>query len=586
MSSFYKHDIKFYQIDSNFYELKSLNARKKIEFIIEYHREKFKSEGAVEDGVTEMSKDGVEYVLYVFDEVERESKWKSFLPKQITVNHDFNVVSSSFALFSIIGSEIFVLIGGKGISVIQRFINHTFGIDFFEKLAEPENDIVHSITVRGVIGKLSSENRTYRSEQSLQDALSIGTVPVKVNMLLRKDLKDTIFDFIEFEDNENVYLEIGSSFSLKWKLSFEETHEFIVKMNEVLNSKGGRALSRFEKINDSEFCEDILKQSLYEHIRNDMVRLVSNDLNDFNRLDYDFIHPSKLLLFYECDNYEVYLKGGRKPILETRDRTELYYETLRYVHGIVDQEDRGEFRKVISGVQVKGFVGDQQKTKAPFITHMSCEVSVNGSPYFLIDTLWYQVRGDFISAINQECSALLKSNELTPNPLTIAWNKKALDEGAYNLKYLEKNNFLVLDKMLGQNIELCDLLYETEDSIFLIHVKEGFDAKMRDVTNQVSVSAQRLWNDIKSNYEFIESVFLRYSSSSNYRHNLTLDQFKLKFKKKINFVIAFSHSRPNLKVADNIEQFGSNIAKFSLIRSMREMQSDSFPLSVVEIENV
>src|SRR5690554_7878594 len=98
MNSFYKHDIKFYQIDKGFYELKDLNSREKIDFIINYHREKFDSENNLEDEVSEMSIGNVEYIIYVFDEIERESKWKSFLPTEITADHDFNVVSTSFTL--------------------------------------------------------------------------------------------------------------------------------------------------------------------------------------------------------------------------------------------------------------------------------------------------------------------------------------------------------------------------------------------------------------------------------------------------------------------------------------------------------
>jgi len=159
-----------------------------------------------------------------------------------------------------------------------------------------------------------------------------------------------------------------------------------------------------------------------------------------------------------------------------------------------------------------------------------------------------------------------------------------MDEGFYNLKYLEENNFIVLDKMLGQNIELCDLLYETDNNIYLIHVKEGFDAKMRDVTNQVSISANRLWSDLKSDNHFIDAVYKRYSESDNFQYNsISKDDFHNMFKKDVTYVIAFCHNRLNKKVSENIEDFKSNIAKFSIIQNMREMQSNNYPLKVIEI---
>uniref|UniRef100_UPI0040494624 DUF6119 family protein n=1 Tax=Fluviicola sp. TaxID=1917219 RepID=UPI0040494624 len=579
-------NIKLYQIDTNFYELRTLASnRAKIDFIINYHIENFESENGIENNTTVIDEEDYSLILYVFDEVEQESKWKRFLPREITQDHGFNIINTSFALFIVIHEYVFCIIGGKGISVIKRFINHSFGLDLFEKFAEPELDIVHSLTTRGITGALSSEERTYRSNQKLQDALNLGSIPIKINLVLRDIIKDSIFDFIEFNENENVHFEIGSSFSLKMPISFENTLNIANKAAEILDSEGGRPLSRFERIRDSEFIEDTLQGSLFTHLRDDMERLNSPNANTNYLLDYDFIHPGKYAQFYECDTYKVFLRNGRNEIVETRDRTRIYFETLAYMFNNVERTNFFEFRRILAGIKVRGYLGDVEKTVAPFVSHVSCEIRVTETPYFLLDTKWYTVRGDFLEDINSQCSALLNVNDLPNNPLNEVWNTDDLNEGEYNLLYRGRTDFLVLDKMLGHNIELCDLLYETDEITYLIHVKEGFDAKMRDVTNQVTVSSHRLWNDLNSDRSFIREVYERFNRSENNTQNINYDTFSAKFDKKIEYVIAYRHGGRNVTVAENIQTFQSNIAKFSLIMCMKEMQSYSYPLKVIEIGN-
>ena len=108
---------------------------------------------------------------------------------------------------------------------------------------------------------------------------------------------------------------------------------------------------------------------------------------------------------------------------------------------------------------------------------------------------------------------------------------------------------------------------------------------MRDVTNQVTVSSHRLWNDLNSDQSFIKEVYDRFDNSTNNVENISFEIFSSKFRKKIEYVIAYRHGRENITVAENIETFKSNIAKFSLIMCMKEMQSYSYPLKVIEIGN-
>ena len=241
----------------------------------------------------------------------------------------------------------------------------------------------------------------------------------------------------------------------------------------------------------------------------------------------------------------------------------------------------------ISGVRVKGYKNDEVLTHAMFTHHITCEFLFQGRPVFQIDSRWYKVKGDFISSINEICESMINSNYLTEQVTILPWNSSISDEGDYNLTYETQDGYYVFDKMLGNNIELCDILYENESTVYLIHVKKGFDAKIRDLSNQISISANRLWSDVKSgSYEFITQVVQSYNNKRDTSNHIDLNSFKTKFRKEIVYVLAFnSQLANNIVVRDNISRIRSNIGKFSLIQCVRDMQSYNFPLKIVEIEN-
>ncbi|SMD44863.1 sporadically distributed protein, TIGR04141 family [Aquiflexum balticum DSM 16537] len=576
-----EHNIKIYQIDQNFFELRSLSSiEAKIDFIIDYHKQNAQNPVSSDENLTSLTLDEITYRLYVYNEEEAISPWKSFLPEELTGEKPFTVQITSFVLFAELENKLFCTIGGKGIAAIKRFINHSFGLEIYEKFAEPENDIVYSISSRSLTGNLTAQLSTFKEQQRLVDSLSLGRIPDKILMVLRKEVLDSVFDFVAYAEEEKVFIEIGNSFWLKKKFSFSETHLLLECINALQNATVRIPLSRFEKVKDWKLCEETLIPQLSEQILNDAVRLSQGSAA---LLDFDFIHPQKLIKFYESDTFQAFYKNHKTPFVTVTDKGLIYEEVLkkiRFDHGDLNQF---EFNTILWGIQIRGFKGGIEETKSTFISHLTCEIEYVGKYYFYLDNKWYLAKGDFIESINRECQGILKTKLWENNPLSLSWNLQNETEGQYNLKYLEEDNFLVLDKMLGQNIELCDLLYVTETTVFLIHVKDGFDAKIRDVENQILISANRLSNDLKTHKNFIKEVYQRFNDSENNTRSLSEETFLSYFNRNLEYVMAFCPIRRNSNVVENIKNFESNIAKFCVISASKEMNTNSYPLKFVEI---
>jgi uncharacterized protein (TIGR04141 family) len=574
-------------IDSSHFELEDLNSNDEIiHFIVRTHRQSIHNFEELESNIDPIEHDSNNYFLYKYDERNKVSSWESFFPPEIIEGEDFSLESTSFVLFCSTDNNLYCFIGGSAITVIKRYINQVFGIDLFERIAMPDIDIVSSITTRGISGNLNSQTVTFRREQKLIDSLSLTRLPVRVTIQLRDDLIADVFDFLEVDDDDKIFLEIGTSFYIKSKLNFQQCHELVNKADDILTIDEFTSLSAFEKIRDDNLIVNNLRPLMYSNLFDEMARVGPPGRNINNsRFDFDLVHPSKLVSFYQCDRYAIYERNAHGPFYTTSNRGTIYEAVLKYVYNNIEEQNLYNFRIFLSGIRIYGYRGEDRITHAMFEDHITCETLFNNRPVFKIDSRWYYVKGDFIERISNQCESMCRTNYWSVPELDQTWNTNIEDEGTFNLKYFGRDNFLVLDKCLGDNIELCDVLYETDTTVYLIHVKAGFDAKIRDLSNQVAVASNRLWDDLKSaDFSFINGVVDSYNSKDHVNEELNYEDFQNIFSKKIVFVMAFvSNWVDGRPIIENMNQVGSNIAKFSLIQSIREMNTEKNTLLIHEI---
>src|SRR5699024_8244905 len=127
-------------------------------------------------------------------------------------------------------------------------------------------------------------------------------------------------------------------------------------------------------------------------------------------------------------------------------------------------------------------------------------------------------------------------------------------ETKYNLGHNTIPSVYVLDRILYQNVEICDLLFETGESLYFIHVKDGLDGNVRILTEQIN-HARQLVSGAKNNDTtmlkgYYESIAKKVKKTEEKESNIALSAKKFidKFSeqdfidavnnKNINFVFA------------------------------------------------
>ena len=114
--------------------------------------------------------------------------------------------------------------------------------------------------------------------------------------------------------------------------------------------------------------------------------------------------------------------------------------------------------------------------------------------HFKIKKMWYILEADYLALLCEDFKEMIKTHLIRQNThehLYKSWkgNAGGEKEEDYHRSYLNtvNENYLVFDQICPDNIEPCDILKysETEDIVYLYHVKEKFGQHTRDACSQI-----------------------------------------------------------------------------------------------------
>lgn len=590
-----KFSLKVFLINKNYFELKEKSNKEIIELITLNHKRSLHAEEVdleiVKPKLNNHVEEKFEFYTYCYNQTKTQDYWRLFLPDELGKDQDFDVIEFSYVLFTIYKSHIYCTVGGSGFKVIQSYIDENFGIDFYQHFAKPSEDILLKVSTRGVAGNISQKDNTFNYDQRISESLEYSEIPKKIKIVIREELKKGIFKNFKLTGDKDV-MEIGSYFSLRKKLSFPQLKQLIKDIHKVRKDKSNYVqLTLFSRVEDSAIITELDKE-LMEKIANDVVlHNTPADLNQLNDDIIEMVNSKKLEKFYECDEFKVRFKRTwSKSDRIVDDRRNLYKECTNHIYQNVDDvNDRFKIKGKFYDLNVIGMSNGKESTFGTFYSHIICELAHKNKKYFRIDANWYYLDNRFLEQIKKDAISTYTDNKLEKGLLKkweVGW-----DEDKYNKEHNQKDCY-VLDKIIKDNIELCDILIVKEQTIYFVHVKDGFNTQMRNLYIQIILSAKRLWNDLYNNTgsSYLVKTLKKYNK--NYPHNQIDAKGILKGilenSYKIEFVMAFrNYTYLDKTDIEKIEASQSNIAKYSLVQTVREMRNyRRFGIKVIDISQL
>jgi len=529
------------------------------------------------------------YYLYVFEHKERASDWENFLPQELTQQFNFSQKLLSLVLFIKTEQNLLAVVGGNAFRIVLPYLDESYGLNTYSRIMERDRDELMSIRSRGITGNRIGMKEQFRKEFRIIDFIKFGKVPIEIMVKLSFNTGNDHFSFLKEKNNERINIEVGKGFKVKKAIEFHQLHKLITELDFIQKLPPSDYLSSYEEVTDQGFIYDQLDPLLIQTIFDDIPFVEKKVSESYRNFEFDFCDPNNIEEFYLADKYllkEKTEEGGHKLFATLQDKNEIYDRVMKHAIATVGGSDKFSLRVFLQGVRIACYRNGIKTAGAAFLYHFNAEFNISGTPYFLVDKKWYRLRETFIEELNTDTVHIFNANRLPEPMLYKPWDKGTIAmEKDYNLAYLNEPNYIICDTVTVDGIELCDLLYITSGNIYLIHVKYGFGGKVRELANQIVLSAKRLKDCLgTADKTWLKTTFERLATAGKV-NGMEFNKFlELFTRRKVSYVFATaSHLIDDLHIEEHIEKFSSNIAKFSLIECARDMKLNYYELYVGQI---
>lgn len=586
----------FFRIDKN---LKKINQKAENKSLIKEiiklsHKDKNLEYNEDNLSLSTFKKEDTTYYLYTYRSENKESDWAYFLPSPLKKKSNFFQSKVSLLLFIELIDELFVIVGGNAYWIIAPYIDHLFGLTFYDRLISLDHDEAVSTKSRGLTGKRAGITEQFRNEHRMIDYLQFGKIPKELHVKLSLDTSISFFSHL-LATEERLKIVAAKGFKLNKEVSFDELHLTINSFRDILSLSPQEEISSYISIQNGNDISNLNKE-LSTKIYNNINQIINQSQNPLDQFEFDFCNPNNIEAFYNADSYRLYESSetGKKKdglIATIDDKSKIYHKVLERAYEL----HSNNYEALISylyGVEVSCYLGTTEKANSGFMYHFNTELSYNGRSYFLIDSKWYKLKDSFLHSLERKTLSILRSTRLASGIVTEKWDfysttKNYMREDKYNNLYDKKKGYIVIDTIVSDGIELCDILHISDRDMYLIHVKHSFTAKMRELTNQILISARRLNEAISAEKRtFFDKIYDKLIEKKRGTNGLDKDGFYNLFKTKnpIYVLATASHLTKDCSIIDNIQKYNSNIARFSITTCASEMRTNYYDFKTVQIE--
>ena len=407
----------------------------------------------------------------------------------------------------------FAFCGGAGYHHIIPIIDHTFGISVLEAVFDPKLNKLASVAEKGIVGDVLASRRFYRRARPIAYEDDFGKYYQTIDVRLHDSQIKEKFPRLAGKKGKKlkpmISISGSSSVEIRMRISF---YELVLLLKDLAEVMVVQPLPIFNKtlkpLDARRDREQILE--LNDKVFGDIVNYCLKP-NDYP-MDIDFCHRD-FEVFYGSNCCQFIIQnlsstdGNDSKMIQFND---IYsFDNLSYIREIFkiiksddayDQTEGGfSFAKnVFESIHV--VTKDDQNhitTSGNFLEYLQREVEKEGIAYFLLDNRWYRLHNEFDSMLISKYTDRV-SNKFKDYPFIHDWNGP--DETAYNKLYDKQPDSFYLHLIKVDYIELCDalILDRPNARAYIIHVKDGVGATIRDLTSQVHMAARIIEEESRS----------------------------------------------------------------------------------------
>lgn len=492
----------------------------------------------------------------------------------------------------------FALCLGAGYYDVAPYLDYTFGVSILEAMFDPSVNKIKSIEEKGIIGDILASRRFYRRARPIAYEDDFGKYYRTIDVGFRdSQIRAKLPNFARRQGarlKSSLSVSGSSSVQVGARIDFVTLVLLLKDVAELAASNPptffNRALVPLDRRRSAAQLGD-LDEILFLRLAEFCADPQSEPVEfDFCHRDFD--------AFFSSARCSLTIRGvsdgrGRPIRIETEDLYEL--NGCRFLFEVSDQlkssreyhlspDPRSFLKDKLRSAEVATINDEgQQTTSGRLKEYIQAEILKDGVSYFLLDNNWYQLQSQFDATLAQKYRDGI-GRQVRVHPFIKPWN--CADEHTYNQLYDDQPQSYCLHQVKVDRAELCDALVINSDqrTVFLIHVKDGLGATVRDLTSQAHMAARIIEEDTRTESKdrlrklFRQAVSSRRidpSSISEADFLQTITTFRREY------VLAVHSGHIECDLVEG--NFGSRIAKFSLVEFASAMRLNGWSFSLCNV---
>jgi len=519
--------------------------------------DKYKSQTLKENA----TKEGFSLSLYFRPEVNTHSKFSSFCKRFVNEDQDavkFTPQSSSSVLFLWNEKHIYAVTTGQGFRIIEPYCLPKFGLiiaSIFE-----ERFKITSLDSNAISSIIHSTKTVYSNEVDFIDVNALDTVFKEVTGRLKDATK--VKDLLNLSDKSK-------------KQSVKVTAKNYVQFSSALNIDGLIHLLSiidgydFEKYKDrfnlivplnTKRNNDIIEKN-----NSAVIEKLYAEIKAKKEISFDLFHEDTID-YISADSYVICNQETEEEYASYEDYADSLAISTAYHNYLQGNQDTLEaFGEFVRTVNIRSDKQDTRGiTEATLLQHISGEIQMGKINYLIFYGNYYRLNASYTDRLNDSLRGKLRNGFNTSELKTVWSNAPGHDEDWFNKTVSIQENYIHLHKVKPDYIEFADLMKVDNDTVTIIHVKDGFDCDMRALDRQVELSISKII-DVKhyNNDSYLRALYNNASIHTEGKNITTVfstvEEFISCIKNKpVRYIIAI---RPTNKSLINNK---SNIAKHCL----------------------
>ena len=488
----------------------------------------------------------------------------------------------SFLAFIYNDDNIYVLTGGYSFHRIEPYMDLLFGIKILSGLIDKNSKSIIAVSDRTVNKAVMAATRLFRTDFSIKEDEDFGKV---YNEIIAKLDSNVLEDKLGLkkEDLKKTHCVAKNYFKISKKLDLSTLYILVDKFNNIINDEFVD-LNQVNVLNIRNKSDKILIQELEENLLKRLhLKFMGNTEFSFDICDKDY-HNFILSgdYVYKCNSHEIEIQE-----VNCEESTKCLKQ-LAESKGIA-LEVENEFNKFIKATNLISFIDGEENTNSKFIKCISCEIEHNGNKYFYVEGTWFKITEGYIKDLNKQLETnmvdIIKNDVLQKS--WIKQDNKYITEDNYINNYIDDGKTIIAHKKLINRIEFSDLInFEEDGTIYLVHIKRGFDGASRDLAYQMELS-KKILEDMRysGEYKLLEDLYEDLTDVQKSKMN-KLSFIKAFKENKVVYVFAFNNENQNEFLIENgVDKFESNIAKGVLLELIKSFRRDAIAFKVCQIKH-